>query len=115
MKLRANIFRRLLALSLLMLFASEHVALASVISVDTPAVTHQYNFVPAQGQAVFCLLAEESEERAQKDEIALPLEREVLHSLLSPVFVAIQYPLNPGNPYPVRSLPIYSVHCSFLI
>lgn len=80
-----KMLRKALTLLLLLLFSGEMIALASTLQEvgERPVALHQ-QFVAHEFSSSFSLLAEETEERDQRDIILLPLEREVLHPHVFP-------------------------------
>lgn len=109
------IIRQALTASLLLLFSSEHVALASTLSAESHVASHNHSFVQHGVHTLFNLLAEENEERDGKDDCGPALKREVLHPHHFPQLAIGKIPDHFGNAPFVRSLPIYTYHCTFLI
>lgn len=108
--------RKALTLLLLLLFSGEMIALASTLHEESKQpVAHHQQLVAHEFSSSFSLLAEETEERDQRDNILLPLERELLHPHIFPL-------IDFGKGYPrVRSdehslvQPLYTLHRTLLI
>jgi hypothetical protein len=111
----ARIIRQTLTAALLLLFSSENVALATVFSDESGAVNHRHTLVQQEVHSAFGLLAEENEERDLKDNVMIPLERDVLHPHLFPMVEVNKIADNRLNPPALRSLPIYTFHCTLII
>lgn len=72
--------RRALTLLLLLLFITEIVALASALRPDKESpVLSVHELVSPELSPLFSVLAEGQEERDQRNDVLLPVEREVLH------------------------------------
>lgn len=110
-----TIVRQVLTGALLLLFSSEHIALVSTFSVDSVIASHDHSLVQQQVHTVFSLLAEENEERDGKDDLSTSQVREVFHPQHFPHLSTNKIPDSHLRVTCVRSLPIYTYHCSFLI
>ncbi len=109
------LIRRVLTAALLLLFSSEHVALASTFSDNSAIASHLHKLVEQNTNTLFSLLAEENEERDGKDDFSLPLERELMHPHHFPHVAIGKIPDSRESAPSLRSLPIYTIYCSILI
>lgn len=111
-----RIIRQGLTAVLLLLFSSENVAIASIFHDETEATAvHQHAYVQKENQILFSLLAEESEERDERNDSVLPAERDGLHPHHFPLFTSNKISRYGDPNILVRNVPIYTYHCSLII
>ena len=101
---------------LLLLFSSENVAIASIFQEETDATAvHQHAYVQKENQILFSLLAEESEERDERNDSMLSAERGSLHLHHFPLFTSNKISRYGDPNILVRNVPIYTYHCTLII
>ncbi len=101
---------------LLPLFSSENVAIASIFQEETDATAvHQHAYVQKETQILFSLLAEESEERDERNDSMLPAEHRSLHPNHFPLFTSNKISRYGDPNILVRNVPIYTYHCTLII
>jgi hypothetical protein len=111
-----RIIRQGLTAILLLLFSSENVAIASIFQEETDAAAvHQHAYVQQEIQIVFSILAEENEERDERDDLILPFERDVLHPYHFPIISNKKNSKYGDSNSVVRNVPIYTYHCTLII
>lgn len=108
--------QQVLTALLLLIFLSEHVALASVLNLEGEASLHrQSSFVQHEIQVLGSFLAEQNEERDWRDDVAVSVRRDgVAVRLMS---MHSQDPLHCWYyPCPTRrAIPMYTYYCTYLI
>lgn len=111
-----RIIRQGLTAILLLLFSSENVAIASIFQdkTETTAV-HQHAYVQKENQILFSLLAEENEERDERNDAVLPDEGDRLPLHHFPLFTSNKISKYGDPNIMVRDVPIYTYHCSLII
>jgi hypothetical protein len=111
-----RIVRQGLTAVLLLLFSSENVAIASIFQDETETTAvHQHAYVQKENQILFSLLAEESEERDERNDSVIPDERDGLHLHHFPLFTSNKISRYGDPNILVRNVPIYTYHCSLII
>lgn len=111
-----RILRQGLTAMLLLLFSSESVAIASIFQDASDAsATHQHAYVQKETQILFSLLAEENEERDERNDSILSAERSSLHLHHFPLFTSNKISRYGDPNILVRNVPIYTYHCRLII
>ncbi len=109
-------FTKALTAILLFLFSTEFVALASSLHDNVEKTgAQQYQLVAHEVSATLSLLAEENENRDQRDEILLPFEREVLHPHVFPPIARGKINWSVPVAKCHHELPLYTFHRTLLI
>ncbi len=105
-----------ITLVLLLLFSSEFVAMASAVHENKGQESTPHKLlVSYESSATFNLVAEETEERDQRDAILLQFEREVLHPHVFPLILTSK--VCRVLPVQVRhsEIPLYTIHRTLII
>ena len=111
-----TLVRKCLLAMLLLLFCTENMALASVFEAQATATTAYERVAPHQdAHYLMSLLAEESEERQERDDALLPFEREVLHPHDFPLIETWKVAAHSTRPVNARIVPFYTLHRTLII
>ncbi|MBL7847883.1 MAG: hypothetical protein JNL40_10470 [Cyclobacteriaceae bacterium] len=111
-----KMLRKALTLLLLLLFSAEMIALASTLHEEhEQPIAHHQQLVAHEFSTSFSLLAEETEERDQRDSILLPLERELLHPHVFPLIDFGKGSLLVCSDERPVVKPLYTLHRTLLI
>jgi hypothetical protein len=106
----------MLAATLLLFICTESTALASAFQEKTEAASsHQLSIRQHELQVLFSILAEQSEERDERNDFFPPLEREIFQAHHFPLITSKCISHSRETTLNLRSVPIYTSCCSYLI
>jgi hypothetical protein len=111
-----SVVRKALLALLLLLFCSENMALASVFDGQSASTASNEHIAPRHStHFLINLLAEESEERQERDDVLLTFERDVHQPHELPLGDTWKGAAHSARAVNARSVPFYTLHHTLII
>jgi len=107
--------RQVLTAMLVLLFSSESIALASILQDDSGNVSRKHSISQQDIPSLFNLIAEENEERDERDNDSPYAACEIQDPYFFPSAALSKNNTNWGSNFHPRTVPLYTILCKLII